>query len=172
MIRFLLLLFHQGNTEKPGKILMVVIKIALDSLWACKAPSIIDVIYKDKGILKRHFKVKWRLLWMICKREILHPDAVKHWSRLGIWCYASWITQLLYKGFPNLLNLWDLETTCFAKFLPLEPINSKMCVSFGPSDHNTCKCQKETFWNCVLVKRMLVAVKNPLNSSKIKNCHK
>ena len=108
MIRFLLLLFHQGNTEKPGKILMVVIKIALDSLWACKAPSIIDVNYRDQGIQKRHLKVRRRLLWMICKREILHPDAVKHWSRLGIWCYASWITQLLYKGFPTLHNLWDV----------------------------------------------------------------
>ena len=52
MIRFLLLHFHQGNTEKPGKILMVVIKIALDSLRACKAPSIIDVDYKDEGIQK------------------------------------------------------------------------------------------------------------------------
>ena len=126
MIRFLLLHFHKGNTKKPGKILMVVIKIALDSLWACKAPSIIDVDYKDEGLQKRHFKVRRRLLWMICKREILHPDAVKHWSRLGIWCYASWITQLLYKGFQSLQNLWDLETMCFAKFLPLEPINSKM----------------------------------------------
>ena len=124
---------------------MVVIKLALDSLWACKAPSIIDVNYRDQGIQKRHLKVRRRLLWMICKREILHPDAVKHWSQLGIWCYASWITQLLYKGFPTLHNLWDLETTCFSKFLPLEPINSKMCVSFGSSDCNTCKCQKLTF---------------------------
>ena len=121
---------------------MVVIKIALDSLWACKAPSIIDVNYKDESIQKRHLKERRRLLWMICKREILHPDAVKHWSRLGIWCYASWITQLLCKGFPTFQNLRDLETTCFAKFLLFEPVNSKMYVSFGPSDHNTCKCQK------------------------------
>ena len=95
---------------------MVVIKIALDSLWACKAPSIIDVNYRDQGIQKRHLKVRRRLLWMICKHEVLHPGAVKHWSRLGIWCYASWITQLLYKGFPtSICGTWKqraLQNSC------------------------------------------------------------